>query len=286
MNGNVGDIGWTTEISPRRAFFDLRLWELWQARDLVLLFVARDFIAAYRQTILGPMWHIVQPLLTTITLTIIFGRIAQLPSDGTPHFLFYLSGTVIWGYFAACVTSTSDTLAANAQLFGKVYFSRLAVPIAVVLSRLIAFLIQCLVLAVAAAFAWVRGANVHPAGAALLIVPALVAMTAACGLASGLLVSALTTRYRDLQLLVTFGVTLLLYATPIIYPASAVPGRYRLLLALNPLASIVETFRHVVLGSGTFDLLGLARSAASIAVLLALALLVFRRVEATFMDTV
>ena len=262
--GSVFETGdenaWTTVIRPHRGWLDLRLGELWQARELVGIFVWRDFVSIYKQTILGPLWHIIQPLLTTLVFTVIFGNVARLPTDGLPPFLFYLSGTVIWGYFARCVTSTSSTFTANAGLFGKVYFLRLAVPVAILLSNLISFAIQFATFLGFLAFFWFVGADAQPNGSIVLI-PLLLFLMAGFGLALGLIVSSLTTRYRDLQQLVGFGVQLLMYATPVLYPISFVPDRYRLLIQANPLTPIIEAFRYAFLGAGSMSTSSLSEKA-------------------------
>ena len=276
---------WTMIIRPKRSWLDLRLGELWQARDLILLFVHRDCSAVYKQTILGPLWFIIQPLLTTLTFTIIFGRIAQLSTDGLPDFLFYLSGTVIWSYFAACLSKTSNTFTANAGLFGKVYFPRLAVPISILLSNLISFSIQLGLFVAFVIYFWLAGAAIQP-NAAIFLLPVLLVMMAGLGLGFGIIVSSLTTRYRDLQQLVAFGVQLIMYATPVIYPVSSIPAAYRPWLQANPLTPIVESFRHAFLGAGVVSLGGLLYSLGFMLIVLLLGLLLFNRVEQTFMDTV
>jgi len=279
------DEQWTLIIRPQRGWLDLRLDQLWRYRDLVMLFVWRDFVAQYKQTILGPLWHIIQPLLTTLTFTVSFGRVAQLPTDGLPQFLFYMAGTVIWSYFAACATTTSDTFIANAGIFGKVYFPRLVMPISVLLSKLISFAIQFgIFLALLLLFA-VRGAPVRP-NAWVLLTPILLLIMAGLGLGFGIIVSALTTRYRDLRFLVAFGVQLLMYATPVIYPLSAIPDRYRILIGANPMAPVIESFRFAYLGTGTVSMGHLFYSFGFMALLLFVGLLLFTRVERTFMDTV
>lgn len=282
---NDPDDEWTLVIGPRRPWLDLRLGELWRARDLILLFVRRDFVSVYKQTILGPLWYIIQPLLTTLTFTVIFGRVARLSTDGLPDFLFYMAGTVIWGYFAMCLTKTSNTFVTNSSLFGKVYFPRLAVPISIVISNLINFSIQFLMFLVFVLFYWLFAHNVQPNAAALLT-PLLVLMMAGLGLGFGIIVSSMTTRYRDLTQLVAFGVQLLMYATPVIYPLSAVPERLRPLIALNPLTSIIETFRYGFLGAGSVGWVGLLYSFAFMLTVLLIGLLLFNRIEQNFMDTV
>jgi lipopolysaccharide transport system permease protein len=276
---------WDLIIRPQRGWLDLRLSELWQARDLIRMFVWRDFVSVYKQTILGPLWYLIQPVLTTVTFTIIFGRIARLPTDGLPQFLFYLAGTVIWSYFAACLTGTSATFISNAGLFGKVYFPRLAVPVSILISKLITFAIQFGLFLAFVLFFALTGSAVRP-NAAILLTPLLLLIMAGLGLSFGLVISALTTRYRDLQHLVTFGVSLVMYATPVIYPVSSIPAHYRGLILANPMSAVVEAFRYAFLGAGSVDPAGLLYSLAFMVSALLAGLLIFNRVEATFMDTV
>lgn len=279
------DKNWDLIIEPRRSLFDLRLGELWKYRDLVMLFVRRDFVAAYKQTILGPLWYLIQPLLTTITFTVIFGQIASLPTDGLPQFLFYMSGTVLWSYFSSCLNNTSNTFVSNAYLFGKVYFPRLAVPVSILISNLITFAMQFVFFLLFTGYFALRGAQIRP-NLWMLAFPLLLLIMAGIGLGLGILISAMTTKYRDLRFLVSFGVSLLMYATPVIYPASAVPQRFQLLIRLNPITPIVETFRYGFLGSGSVNPLELLYSFVFMLVTVALGAVVFNRVEATFMDTV
>lgn len=276
---------WTMTIEPRRGWLDLRLHELWAARDLVMLFVWRDFVSVYKQTILGPLWYLIQPLLTTLVFTVIFGRIAALPTDGLPQFLFYLSGTVVWSYFAECLNKTSQTFITNANLFGKVYFPRLAAPVSILISNLITFAIQFALFLGFVVYYMLSGAGVQPNAWALLT-PFLLLIMAGLGLGFGVIVSSLTTRYRDLRFLVTFGVQLWMYATPVIYPVSAIPERFQPLILANPLTPVVEAFRYAYLGAGTINGPMLAYSALVTLVVLFAGLLLFNRTEATFMDTV
>lgn len=276
---------WTMIIRPQNPWFDLRLDELWRARDLIAIFVWRDFVATYKQTILGPLWYLIQPLLTTITFTVIFGNLAKLPTDGLPQFLFYMSGTVIWSYFASCLTKTSNTFTANAGLFGKVYFPRLSVPISILISNFVMFAIQFLQLLAFMVYFWFVGAAVRP-NAWMLLTPVLLLMMAGLGLGFGIIISSLTTRYRDLQNLVGFGVQLVMYAAPVIYPLSAVPEQYRWLIMANPMTPIIESFRYAFLGAGTVDLLQLAYAFGFMVAVLLIGLLLFNQVERTFMDTV
>ncbi|MDL1911678.1 ABC transporter permease [Chloroflexi bacterium CFX6] len=276
---------WSMIIGPQRNWFDLRLGELWRYRDLVMLFVQRDFISVYKQTILGPVWYLIQPLLTTITFTVIFGNIASLPTDGLPQFLFYMSGTVVWAYFADCLNKTSNTFVQNASLFGKVYFPRLAMPVSILISNLITFAIQLGLFAAFVIFFMLTGSSVQP-NLWLFLVPLLVLMMAGLGLGFGIIVSSLTTKYRDLRFLVTFGVQLMMYATPVIYPVSSIPERFRWIILANPMTPIVEAFRFAFLGAGTVDAGHLLYSLGFMLVAVFLGMLIFNRVEQTFMDTV
>jgi lipopolysaccharide transport system permease protein len=276
---------WDLIIEPKRGLLDLHLADLYRYRDLVLLFVRRDFVAVYKQTILGPLWYLIQPLLTTITFTVIFGNIAQLPTDGLPQFLFYMSGTVIWTYFADCLTKTSNTFVNNAQLFGKVYFPRLAVPVSILLSNLITFAIQFTFFLAFMGFFALTGADLRP-NWWILISPLLVFMMAGLGLGFGIIISSLTTKYRDLRFLVQFGVQLLMYATPVIYPVSSIPERFQPLIQANPMTPIVEAFRYAFLGAGSFNPMNLLYSFGFMLVVVIIGTVIFNRVEATFMDTV
>ena len=277
--------GAATVISPHRGWFDWRLGQLWRYRDLISLFVWRDFVSMYKQTILGPAWHVVQPLLTTLTFTIVFGTLAALPTDGAPPFLFYLAGTVLWNYFAGSLTSTARTFVWNAGLLGKVYFHRLVLPISVVISSLISFAIQLGIFLVFLGAHVVSGAPLSLTAWALLT-PLFLLLLAGYALGGGIVVCALTTRYRDLGQLITFGVQLLMYATPVIYPLSAVPERLRWALLLNPLTPVMEGFRLGFLGVGSASLAQLLASFGAMLALLAVGLMLFTRVERTFMDTV
>ena len=276
---------WDLVIEPKGRLFDLKLGELWHYRDLVYLFVWRDFVAQYKQTILGPLWHLIQPLMTTLVFTVVFGKIASISTEGAPPFLFYMVGTSLWTYFSGVFNSTSNTFTTNANLFGKVYFPRLAVPIATLFSRLIGLGIHMGFFVVVFGWYLYSGAALRP-NAWLLATPLLLVMMAMLALGLGVIVSALTTRYRDLAVVVGFGTQLLMYATPIVYPLSTVPVAYRGWMALNPLAPIVEAFRHAFLGTGAVDLPMLAVSGVSILVILFIGMLMFAHVERTFMDNV
>ena len=277
---------WDLIIKPKTGWLDLHLADLWRYRDLTMLFVWRDFVAQYKQTILGPLWHILQPLITTIVFTIIFGKMAKLPTDGLPPLLFYLAGVTCWSYFADCVIRTTATFISNAGIFGKVYFPRLSVPVSIVISGMIKFAIQFALFLGFLIFYWAQGAGVHP-NAAIALTPLLLLLMAGLSLGAGIIVSALTTRYRDFQQLVTFGVTLMMYATPVVYPLSMIGGgSFRWLILANPMTPIVETFRYAYLGSGAFDPAYLCYSALFTAVILFVGIVLFNHVEITFMDTV
>ena len=279
------DENWDLVLEPPRGWFALHLRDLWKYRDLAGLFVRRDFVATYKQTILGPLWHIIQPLLTTLMFTVVFGRIAGLPTDNVPQFVFYMAGTTVWNYFAQCLTRTSNTFIANAGIFGKVYFPRMVVPVSVVASQLIAFAIQFIFFLSVYALFWARGAPIQPNWAVALL-PVLLLLMAGMGLGFGVIISSLTTKYRDLQVLVAFGVQLRMYATPVIYPLSTMSAKYRWLIVANPMSAVVETFRYAFFGTGTFSWVYLGYSAGFTVVLLLAGMALFNRVERTFMDTV
>lgn len=279
-----------TIIRPRSGWFDLPIRELLRYRDLIWLFVKRDFVSLYKQTILGPAWAVIQPFLTTIVFSLIFGSMAGLAPEGVPSFLFYLSGTVVWTYFANCLTRTSDTFIANAAILGKVYFPRLVMPVSTVLSKLIDFAIQYAFFLVFLAAYALTGANVRP-NWYVLLTPALLLQLAMLSLGCGVIISAATTKYRDLRMLVSFGVQLWMYASPVAYDMFSMdlfaPGsRYYALYMLNPVTPIVNVFRYGYLGIGSVDWLYYGVSWITTCVLLFLGVVLFSRVEKTFMDTV
>lgn len=279
------DREWTEVIEPQDSLLALRLGDVWRYRDLVMLFVRRDFVSTYKQTVLGPIWFFIQPLLTTLTYVIIFGSVAKLPTDGLPALLFYLSGVTVWNYFAQTLTATATVFRDNASMFGKVYFPRLTMPLSIVISNLVRFGIQLgLFLAVWAYYLFTTNA-VHPNGY-ILLTPVLVLLMGLLSLGLGMVFSALTTKYRDLAILLTFGVQLAMYATPIIYPASSLPEKYRWILQANPMTPIVEAFRYGFLGSGTVTWVNLGYSIVSTLVILLLGIIVFNRVQKSFTDTV
>lgn len=276
---------WSLVIRPQRAWWDLHLGDLWRYRDLIWMFVWRDFVAYYKQTILGPLWYLIQPILTTVVFTVIFGNIAQLSTDGLPPFLFYLAGNTVWTYFSASLTSTSNTFTGNAGLFGKVYFPRLAMPLSVVISQIISFGIRFLVFLGFLIYFIASGSDVHP-NWWVLILPVLLFVMAGLGLGLGIIVSSLTTKYRDLQQLVTFGVQLLMYGTPVIYPLSSITGTWRWLILANPMTPVVEVFRLAFLGTSAMSSMYLLYSLAFMFLVLIIGVLIFNRVENNFMDTV
>ena len=273
-------------ITPKRGIFDVRLHELWRYRDLILLFVRRDFVAQYKQTILGPLWFIIQPVLTAIMFYVVFGKIAAIPTQDVHPFLFYFTGLTVWSYFSECFTKTSGTFIANANLFGKVYFPRLTVPISIVISGLFKLLIQLVILIILIAFFSLSGIQQISIHWTLVLFPVYILLMAFMGLGLGILFSALTTKYRDLSFLLTFGVQLLMYATPIIYPLSFTSGKINQILRYNPLTSILENVRYSIYGIGQFDAIGLLYTACFTLGILVVGILVFNRVEQSFMDTV
>jgi lipopolysaccharide transport system permease protein len=274
-----------TVIRPRTGWFDLRLAELWNYRDLVFLFVRRDFVSAYKQTILGPLWYLIQPVLTTIVFTIVFGKIARIPTDGIPPFLFYMAGYIAWAYFAECLTMTSNTFVTNAHIFGKVYFPRLVVPLATVITNMMKFAVQFCLFLIFYAYFLLSGASVHPT-IWIAVLPVLILEMALLGMGFGIVISSLTTRYRDLAFLVAFGVQLWMYATPVVYPLSQIPGKYHLFFMLNPMTAVVETFRAAFLGSGGVNSTFMAASWVITLLVLFVGIILFSRIEKTFMDTV
>lgn len=271
-------------IEPKTGWFDLDLEGLWKYRDLILLFVKRNFIAQYKQTILGPAWAIIQPMLTTVIFTVVFGSMAGLSADGVPSFLFYMSGTIAWTYFSTCLTKTADTFTGNARIFGKVYFPRLVMPISIVLTNLIAFSIQFAMFLGFLAFYIVRG-EVHPS-IYILLLPLLVVQMAMLALGSGIIISALTTKYRDLKMLISFGVQLWMYGTPVAYDIRIVPQKLLGMYMLNPMTPIINSFRKAFLGIGVFQPRYYLCGWGVTLVILFIGVILFNQVEKTFMDTV
>ena len=271
-------------IEPKTGWFDIDLEGLWKYRDLILLFVKRNFIAQYKQTILGPAWAIIQPMLTTVIFTVVFGSMAGLSADGVPSFLFYMSGTIAWTYFSTCLTKTADTFTGNARIFGKVCFPRLVMPISTVLTNLIAFSIQFAMFLGFLAFYIVRG-EVHPS-IYILLLPLLVVQMAMLALGSGIIISALTTKYRDLKMLISFGVQLWMYGTPVAYDIRIVPQKLLGMYMLNPMTPIINSFRKAFLGIGVFQPRYYLCGWGVTLVILFIGVILFNQVEKTFMDTV
>ncbi|MCU4165576.1 ABC transporter permease [Carboxylicivirga caseinilyticus] len=279
---------YTLEIKPKSKLLDLNLKETWKYRDLLFLFVRRDFVAIYKQTVLGPLWFFIQPILTSLMQLVIFNNIAKIPVDGMPPLVFYLSGNVMWQYFSSCLTLTSNTFRGNAGIFGKVYFPRVITPLSMVISQLLKFGVQLsLFLAVWGYFMIIGGTEVNLIPSwHIVLLPVLIIIMAGLGLGAGMLISALTTKYRDFTFLLTFAVQLMMYATPVIYPLSFVEGKMKQIIMLNPMTGIVETFRYGFTGAGTFSWELLGYSIVFMAVLMFLGTVVFNKVEKTFMDTV
>lgn len=286
MADNItGTDKWDITITPGRGYLDIDVKELWRYRDLLLMFVKKDIITVYKQTILGPVWFVVQPVLTTIIFVFVFGNIAGIGTDGVPQVLFYLGSLTMWNYFSETLNITSKTFTDNASIFGKVYFPRLILPLSKVVSGLVKFLIQFgFFLVVWLYYIVVKKADVAP-NIYILLVPVLLLTMAGLSLGFGLFITSLTTKYRDLSFLIAFGVQLLMYATPVIYPLSSV-HKYRLVLLLNPLTSLLETFKYAFLGKGTFSVPWLMYSIGFTVVLFIMGVIVFNKVEKKFIDTV
>lgn len=276
---------WTTIITPKNSFFRLNLKELWQYRDLITSFVKRDFTATYKQTILGPLWFFIQPIFTTIMFLIVFGNIAKIPTDGVPQVLFYMNGIILWNYFSKCLLSTSNTFVSNAGIFKKVYFSRLTIPLSNVISALVQFIIQLALFIIILIAYKIHGAD-FKLSAAVFAVPLFVLQMAVLGLGIGLIITSLTTKYRDLTHLVGFAVQLWMYATPIVYPLSMVPEKWRSVYVLNPVVPILEGFKHAFFSTGMPSVTEYGVSVGTTIFLLFAGIFVFNFVEKNFVDTV
>ncbi len=276
---------WTTIITPKNKFFRLNLKELWQYRDLITSFVKRDFTATYKQTILGPLWFFIQPIFTTIMFLIVFGNIAKIPTDGIPQVLFYMNGIILWNYFSRCLLSTSNTFVGNAGIFKKVYFSRLTIPLSNVISALVQFFIQFALFIIIFIGYKIYGADLK-LSLAIFAVPLFVLQMAVLGLGIGLIITSLTTKYRDLTYLVGFAVQLWMYATPIVYPLSMVPEKWRSIYILNPVVPILESFKHAFFSTGMPSVTEYGISIAITVFLLFTGIFIFNKVEKNFVDTV
>jgi lipopolysaccharide transport system permease protein len=277
---------WDLVIEPRSGVFDINFTDLWRYRDLLWLLVKRDFVSFYKQTILGPLWFFIQPFFTTVIYVFIFGSLAGLKTDGLPGPLFYMTNVVAWNYFSDCLLKTSTVFKDNANIFGKVYFPRLIMPLSIVVSNMVRFGVQLLLLFLTIVY-WIIFKDYHlQLNAYFLLFPLIVILMAMLGLGAGMLISALTTKYRDLTFLVTFGVQLLMYVTPVIYPLSSAPQKYKGLIALNPLSPVMEGMRLGLLGKGDFSFHSLLYSVIATLVILFTGIVVFNKVEKTFVDTV
>lgn len=286
MNHTDQDTNWSMIIYPKKGLFDLHLADIWSYRDLIWMFVHRDFISMYKQTILGPIWFFIQPILTTVTFTIVFSGIAKISTDGYPPMLFYLSGMTTWNYFSSCLTKTSNTFVSNAGIFGKVYFPRLIIPISIVFSNVIQFIIQFILFILVLIYYLFNETQVHPNWLlALILSPFLLILLATQGLGAGIIVSSLTTKYRDLTFLISFGVQLMMYATPIIYPISSIPQKWQWIAHINPITGPVEAFRGIFLG-GQIPWISLAWSASITTMIIVLGVILFNKIEQSFIDTV
>ena len=275
-------------IIPKKNLFDINLKEIWQYKDLLFLFVRRDFVATYKQTVLGPLWFIIQPIFTTLMFTLIFGKLASIPTDGLPPILFYMCGITCWNYFSESLSKTSNTFTSNANIFGKVYFPRLIVPISIIISNMVKFIIQGIIFLLVFFYYYLIGANINP-NITIAVLPLLLLLMAGLGLGFGILISSLTTKYRDFQFLVVFGVQLFMYATPVVYPLSLAKeklGSYSWIAFANPMSSIVEAMKYAFLGQGQFSWYHLLYSFIFMIILLATGVIIFNKVEQNFMDTV
>ena len=276
---------WTIEIKPRKKWLDVDIKGIWRYRDLLYMYVKRDIVTVYKQTILGPLWFLIQPIFTTVMYMFVFGGLAGISTDGAPQPLFYLSGIMLWNYFNEAFKVSSNVFVTNANVFGKVYFPRLVVPLAGITSNLLKMLIQLGLFIVVYIYFYATGANLS-VNWTIILFPYLIFLIAFHAMSWGMIVSSLTTKYRDLTQLVNFGVQLFMYATPVIYPLSAAPEKYRFILELNPLTPIFEAFKYSCMGCGSLDWGGLLYSTFFMLVTLFFAVLIFNRVERNFMDTV
>jgi len=282
LNSNIK---WDLEIKPRNGWIGFNFKELIKYTSLIFLFVKRDFVIFYKQTILGPLWYIIQPLVNTIIFNLIFGKIAKLSTDGVPPFLFYMSGTVVWSYFSTCVNGASNIFVKNATIFGKVYFPRITVPIAIVITSLVQLLNQFSIFIGFYLYFIANGANLTP-NKLIFVVPFIIFQMAILSLGFGSLISALTAKYRDLTFAMTFFIQIWMYLTPIVYPFSQVPEKYQLIYIMNPMVAIVELFRSAFLGKGTISLELIIVSVSLTLIIFFLGLIMFNRTEKSFIDTV
>jgi lipopolysaccharide transport system permease protein len=276
---------WDLVIEGESSLFDLKFKDVWRYRDLLMMFVKRDFISSFKQTILGPLWFFIQPLLTTITFTFVFGNLAGISSDGLPKPLFYMAGITAWNYFSDCLNKTSAVFSANASIFGKVYFPRLIMPISIVVSNLMRFGVQMIMFVSLVIYYKLNGA-IFEINSTLLLFPLLVILMALLGLGMGMIITSLTTKYKDLQFLLQFGITLLMYGTTVIYPLSVAPLKYKKWIELNPMTGIIEAFRYSFLGKGEFSTWSIGYSSVVTIVILFFGIIIFNRTERNFIDSI
>lgn len=276
---------WTTVIKPKSSLLSLNLKDLWRYRDLIKMFIVRDFVTFYKQTILGPLWFIIQPLFTAAMFTFVFGAVAQIPTDGIPPMLFYMAGVVNWSFFSSALSQTSDTFVANAGVFGKVYFPRLTVPVSVVISSMVRYAIQFTIFLAVYFFFMYQGYAFKPSWM-ILLTPVLLLYLSIMSLGFGIWISSLTTKYRDLRFALPFFVQLWMYATPVIYPLSLIPAKFKIFMLLNPVVPVMEVFRKGFFGAGTVDINQIMISVGITFTVLITGIIMFNRIEKTFMDTV
>tara|TARA_B110000438_G_C15782868_1_gene637038 strand:+ start:962 stop:1819 length:858 start_codon:yes stop_codon:yes gene_type:complete len=276
---------WDTVISPKRDLIYFNFREIFKYRDLIFLFIKRDFVTFYKQTILGPLWYIIQPLINAIVFTIIFGNLAKIPTEGVPPFIFYLAGNIIWGYFAICLNSTSNTFVRNSDIFGKVYFPRITIPISNIFIGMLQFFVQFIVFVCFLIYFYFSGSSIN-IDFTLIFIPLLLFQVAITGLGFGLMISSLTSKYRDLTFVMSFGVQLWMYATPIVYPLSLVSEKYRILFCLNPMTSVVESFRYIFFKESAIKLEYIFISIFISILVLILGMIFFNKTEKSFLDTV
>jgi lipopolysaccharide transport system permease protein len=280
------DTYWTSILKPQSNALHLPIRDLWNYRDLLILFVKRDFVSFYKQTILGPIWFFIQPLFTTIVFMFVFGNLAGLSTDGLPKPLFYLAGITTWNYFADCLTKTSTVFKDNAQIFGKVYFPRLITPLSIVVSNLVRFGVQMVLFFIVMIYFFIKGADFHVQWQVVFIFPVVVILMAFLGLGLGLIVTSLTTKYRDLSFLISFGVQLLMYATTVIYPLSSAPESFQSIIELHPMTGIIEAFRYAFLGKGEFTAFSISYSVVFTLAVTIIGIFVFNKTERNFIDTI
>ena len=283
--GNTTKPLWDVIIKPAHGWFNLDVKGIFRYRDLIFLFVRRDFVVFFKQTILGPLWYIIQPLLNTLVFTIIFGKVAKIPTDGIPPFIFYLSGTVMWGYFSTSLNQTGKTFVSNAGIFGKVYFPRIIVPISIAITAVLQFMVQFMIFLAFFFYFWYSGSDLNP-NILVLSLPLIVLHAGILSVGMGLIISAATAKYRDLTFAMGFLVQLWMYLTPVVYPLSEVPERYKIFILMNPMTAVVESFRGAFLGVSSLTTQGFVISIVTTIVLFICGVIIFSRVEKTFMDTV